>query len=485
MVNFFVSLPFLAGVPVALIVYYLLSTARLQVPFMIGTSLVIFWFAAGGQVLLVCFAALVTALASLAAVQTQPSRRRLGLSIGVALNLALLVFFKYKRLLLPEALYRELFGDSPAMSALYDYALPVGISFYVFHGISLIVDSYRDRAVIDTAAQAPSLLAHLVKTWNYITFFPQIVAGPIVKGKAFYGQIRRKRFADVRWWDATTALSQGYFLKEVVANNLNQSTAAMTDSMLWAAKPSVELVAMLVGYSAQIFADFAGYSLIAIGLGRLFGYELPINFHRPYFAGSFTTFWRRWHISLSSWLRDYLYIPLGGNRRGPLRTYLNLAIVMFLGGLWHGPEWKYAFWGLAHGLALSGERLGRELVERRGWSLGPLAAQAVHPLRVIVVFAYVTIAWLLFRMPSVTDVTSFLGAIIHWHGSRQLYTAANLRILWVLSALVLVHHTLSYLREREFFPRPVLALEPAFYGSLLALAWVAGGKETAFIYFQF
>jgi alginate O-acetyltransferase complex protein AlgI len=485
MVNFFVSRAFLIGMPVALAIYYVLPTARLQVPFLIGTSLVVFWFAAGNQVLLVCFAAFVTAVTSLAAVQVRPVRRRIGLWLGVGLNLTLLIFFKYKQLLLPRTLYYELFGASPGMAAIYDYALPVGISFYVFHGISLIVDSYRDRHVIGASPEPPNPVAHLVKTCNYITFFPQIVAGPIVKGKAFYGQIRRKRLADIRWWDAITALAQGYFLKEVIANNLNQSTAAMTNPLLWMAKPSIELVAMLIGYSAQIFADFAGYSLIAIGLGRLFGYELPINFHRPYFADSFAAFWRRWHISLSSWLRDYLYIPLGGNRRGSLRTYANLGIVMFLGGLWHGPQWKYAIWGLTHGIALAIERLGRELAERRGWRLSPLAARAVHPLRVGIVFAYVTLAWLLFRMPSVTDVASFLGAIVHWHGSRQLYTAANLRILWVLSALVLVHHSLSYLREKSLVPQPVLALEPAFYGSLLALAWVAGGKETAFIYFQF
>jgi alginate O-acetyltransferase complex protein AlgI len=483
MVNFFVSRAFLAGMPVALIVYYLLPTASLQVPFLIDTSLIVFWFAAGSQVLLVCFAVLVTALTSLAAVQ--PAYRRIGVWLGVGLNLALLIFFKYKQLLIPEALYRELFGASPAMAAIYDYALPVGISFYVFHGISLIVDSYRDRAVIGALPEPPNPIAHLVKTSNYIAFFPQIVAGPIVKGKAFYGQIRRKRLADVRWWEAVTALAQGYFLKEVIANNLNQSTAAMTNPLLWAAKPSIELVAMLIGYSAQIFADFAGYSLIAIGLGLLFGYELPINFHRPYFADSFAAFWRRWHISLSSWLRDYLYIPLGGNRRGSLRTYANLGIVMFLGGLWHGPQWRYAIWGLAHGIALAAERLGRELADRRGWRLSPVAALAIHPLRVGIVFAYVTLAWLLFRMPSVTDVASFLGAIVHWHGSRQLYTAANVRILWALSALVLVHHSLSYLRERNLVPQPVLVFEPAFYGSLLALAWVAGGKETAFIYFQF
>jgi alginate O-acetyltransferase complex protein AlgI len=485
MVNFFVSRAFLIGVPVALTIYYLLPTARLQVPLLIGTSLVIFWFAAGNQVLLVCFAALVTAMTSLGVVQAQPVRRRLALWIGVALNLGLLIFFKYKRLLIPETLYRELFGTSPVMSAIYNFALPVGISFYVFHGISLVVDSYRDRAVIDASTEPPNTMTHLVKTYNYITFFPQIVAGPIVKGKAFYGQIRRKRLGDVRWWDAISALSQGYFLKEVIANNLNQSTAAMTSTVLWSSKPSVELVVMLVGYSAQIFADFAGYTLIAIGLGRLFGYELPINFHRPYFADSFGDFWRRWHISLSSWLRDYLYIPLGGNRRGRVRTYLNLGIVMFLGGLWHGPEWKYAVWGMAHGLALSTERLAAEWAKRKGWHLNALAARVIHPLRVGFVFAYVTLAWLLFRMPSIHDVASFLGAIIHWHSSRQFYTAANLRILILLSALVLVHHCLSYWRERNLVPQPMLALEPAFYGSLLALAWVAGGKETAFIYFQF
>jgi hypothetical protein len=287
MVNFFVSRAFLIGVPVALTIYYLLPTARLQVPLLIVTSFVIFWFAAGYQVLLVCFAALVTAVTSLGAVQVQPAHRRIALWIGVGLNLAFLRFFKYKRLFIPETLYRELFGASPTMSAIYNFALPVGISFYVFNGISLIVDSYRDRGVIDALTEPPNAMTHLIKTYNYITFFPQIVGGPIVKGKAFYGQIRRKRLGDVRWWDAISALSQGYFLKEVIANNLNQSTAAMTSAVLWSSKPSVELLAMLVGYSAQIFADFAGYTLIAIGLGRLFGYELPINFHRPYFADSF------------------------------------------------------------------------------------------------------------------------------------------------------------------------------------------------------
>ena len=167
----------------------------------------------------------------------------------------------------------------------------------------------------------------------------------------------------------------------MIANNLNQSTAAMTSTVLWSSKPSAELLAMLVGYSAQIFADFAGYTLIAIGLGRLFGYELPINFHRPYFAESFSEFWRRWHISLSSWLRDYLYIPLGGNRRGRVRTYLNLGIVMFLGGLWHGPEWKYALWGMAHGPALSTERLAGEWAERKGWRLRSRGAGHPPPSR--------------------------------------------------------------------------------------------------------
>ena len=161
-----------------------------------------------------------------------------------------------------------------------------------------------------------SFAKHILDTAHYLTFFPQLVAGPITKGKNFFPQIVSKRLREIPWSDALWAIVLGLFLKRVIADNLNPLTLPLTDARTYPQLPSSELLAMVIGYSAQIFADFAGYSLIAIGVAMLFGYRLPTNFNRPYAAHSITDFWRRWHMSLSAWLKDYLYIPLGGNRRG-------------------------------------------------------------------------------------------------------------------------------------------------------------------------
>jgi len=287
----------------------------------------------------------------------------------------------------------------------------------------------------------------------------------------------------VRWWDAVSALSQGYFLKEVIANNLNQSTAPMTNSMLWAAKPSVELVAMLIGYSAQIFADFEGYSLIAIGLGRLFGYELPINFHRPYFADSFAAFWRSWHISLSSWLRDYLYIPLGGNQVRPFRMALNLVIVMFLGGLWHGAAWTFVVWGLLHGSYLVIERVIRIFFEDKPWASSPVT-------RVVAGFATygaVCVAWVFFRASDFTIASRMLSGMFGGHptGDMILTTRELLQIAIVTACVIGMHWAM----REESFETTVMRL-PAWaitaIGSVMAFAIIfTQGTSNAFIYFQF
>ncbi|MFN9911764.1 MAG: MBOAT family O-acyltransferase, partial [Pirellulaceae bacterium] len=219
--------------------------------------------------------------------------------------------------------------------------------FYTFHGISLLVDVFRGRN-LETFERDKSLYRHLADTLLYLVFFPQLIAGPIIKAKEFYPQVTLKSIRQVDYQGSVRLLILGLFLKTVVADNLSEQT-------FWIAYPyflgksSADLLLLLYGYSAQIFADFAGYSLIAIGLARLLGYQLPDNFHFPYLASSIGEFWRRWHISLSSWLCDYLYIPLGGNQKGAVRTYFNLIIVMFLGGLWHGAAWSFAIWGLWHG----------------------------------------------------------------------------------------------------------------------------------------
>ncbi len=297
-------------------VYYLPFFRKLQISILVVISLLVYWLAAGNLIFLLLFCCLNTALFSYGTANVREEWRKIFMITGVIMNISLLIFCKYKLLLLPKSIFVGWFGCDPVWMRIYELALPIGISFYVFHSISLIVDSYLNPRVLAVSGQ--HLLTHTQNTMLYLVFFPQIVSGPVAKGKFFYPQIVPKHFADIDWTNAIRALVHGYFLKEVIANNLNQLTAPMGQPEMWPLTPSSELLWMMFGYSAQIFADFAGYSLIAIGLGRLYGYELPINFNCPYFAHSFANFWQRWHISLSSWLRDYLYIPLGGNRKSVL-----------------------------------------------------------------------------------------------------------------------------------------------------------------------
>lgn len=400
---------------------------------------------------------------------------------GVTANLLLLIFFKYKHLLIPKSVFIGSLGGDPFFLEIYNIALPVGISFYTFHGMSLIIDSYHSPETLAASHRNP--LIHCFKTMHYISFFPQIVAGPIAKGKFFYPQIIAKRFADINWPDALRALVQGYFLKEVVANNLNQLTEVMVKPELWSKTPSAELALMIPAYSAQIFADFAGYSLMSIGLARLFGYELPINFRQPYLADSFTDFWRRWHISLSSWLKDYLYIPLGGNRRGNARKLFNLMTVMFLGGLWHGAAWKFATWGLFHGVALAVEQIARSFIQTRlPKRLNTLPALRI--LRILLVFVFVSIAWLFFRLNTVADVVQFMSCIVDWKPVAGRFSESNIILSLILCSIVVVQHIVCETSKLNYH-KYIMKIDPYLTGALAAITLVAKGKESAFIYFQF
>ena len=269
-------------------------------------------------------------------------RSKRWLTVAVVMNLVFLAFFKYAGILcslLPGALI------SPGvLHWIRSIPLPIGISFYTFHALSLLIDVHRNMVTDETKERLGQRGAGRIASASdlslYIVFFPQLVAGPIVKARNFIDQIRAKMWRDIEWKTVRRCLVTGYFLKIFVADNLAEQTAMLTiGKEALAASGPVNLMAMLYSYGFQIFADFAGYSLIAIGLGLMFGYRLPENFNFPYLSLSITEFWRRWHLSLSAWLRDYLYIPLGGNRMGSGRTYVNLFLVMFLGGLWHGAEW--------------------------------------------------------------------------------------------------------------------------------------------------
>ena len=411
---------------------------------------------------------------------------------AVAADLAVLGVFKYYGFF-AEALSR-LFGADHTLPGL-DLVLPVGISFFTFQAISYVVDTYRgevdDQSLLDFAV--------------YLSFFPHLVAGPIVRASEFLPQLvgRRER-ADIdvvaaAWW-----IGRGLFKKVVVATYLAQSVVDPVFAAP-AAASRLQLVAALYGYAVQIYADFSGYTDIAIGLAALLGIRFPINFDRPYGAVSIQDFWRRWHMTLSRWLRDYLYVSLGGNRRGRLATYRNLLLTMVLGGLWHGAAWTFVVWGTVHGLALAGERLlaasptvsalwariragvgARTGFDAPGW-LGPAA-------RWLITFHIVCLAWVPFRAQSLGETGDFLAGLVR--GGPAGATAAGpvslvaVAVIVAAVAVQLVPARQLRLVYHRWFHRPVSRLDPALQSALvgvwLSLVIALGPQGVApFIYFRF
>ncbi|HEU0162954.1 MAG TPA: MBOAT family O-acyltransferase [Rhizomicrobium sp.] len=390
--------------------------------------------------------------------------------LGVAANMSLLAFFKYAGFLYLAAFRRE-DGIGHFLLAI---PLPIGISFYTFHGVSLLIDLLRMGPGIVRPQQDGNNAIYGVRSLLYLTFFPQLIAGPIVKAREFFPQIHRHDFRDINWPAACQALLIGYFLKSVIADNLQEQTFWL-EYPYFTGLSALNLLVLLFGYSIQIFADFAGYSLIAIGLARLFGYELPENFRFPYIAETFSEFWTRWHISLSTWLREYLYIPLGGNRKGRGRTYLNLMTVMLLGGLWHGAAWSYAAWGTWHGMALMLERLAS------GAAFYQSGAAIVRAIRMALVFSVVTAGWLLFKLPDFSQVLQFVATLkTNLHIRPTL--GGPMMILLYCSPVVAYH--IHYLRQRAC-PVSLHGLRPAVFGLMLVMIALNSGPGAAFIYFQF
>jgi len=446
-------------------------------------------------------------------------RARVWLCATVALNLGFLAFFKYAGFLaelLPSSLLH-----APCKEWLKDIPLPIGISFYTFQGISLVVDVWRNDISAHTTERLErrgrKRAGSIRDTSFYISFFPQLVAGPIVKAHEFVDQIGAKRFADIDWITVRRCLIPGFFLKIFVADNIAEQTISLTvRGAELASSGPLNLMPLLYGYSFQIFADFAGYSLIAIGLGALFGYKLPPNFNFPYLSCSITEFWRRWHLSLSSWLRDYLYIPLGGNRKGSGRTYFNLFLVMFLGGLWHGAAWKFAIWGSLHGLFLALERLIARRHESRDASEeslkqpeGSSQAQGIFsrlasrvsmlfPSRLhapcsmlktalvwFLTFHLVTFLWLTFMMPDMASIIAFFKGVA---SGRMGFSGPPIFSLVFYGSAIVLYHAWGWLREhREHLAKKLARspIEALVHGVMIFLVLTNPGAPQGFIYFQF
>jgi alginate O-acetyltransferase complex protein AlgI len=457
----FTSWPFAALVVIVFGVYYTPVLRAYQVPLLVLASLLFYGY---GQPQLLPLLA-VAVFGSYFFLKLALENRGVWLPIGIAFNLALLAFFKYKFLVIDPT--QPVLSEIPAIDFLLRLPLPIGISFFVFHNISLLVDLTRRQQ------PAPDLKSVLL----YIIFFPQLVSGPITRAENFLPQIRPKFLVDVPLVEAAKWIVTGYFFKLCVANNLNEMTAYMAFPFYETVRTQDKWL-LVVLYSYQIYADFFGYSAIALGLGLLFGYRLPVNFNLPYLSPSFAAFWTRWHMSLSNWLQTYLYVPLGGNRHGAWRTRINLMIVMGLGGLWHGAGLSYLMWGAMHGVLLVIERPLLNSLD--GIAARPLPCATLRALRVTFVFLGVSLLWIFFKLPNFAQATGYLAGMFTLNPNPNPTKFFNSLALLYALPVILQHFCAGWLE------RPAgKAIEPLLYGLMIALIMVEAGPDTSFIYFQF
>lgn len=328
------------------------------------------------------------------AADARPALRRLAFAFGMIANLTVLGFFKYYGFFMEQVEHLLHALGWQRDLAIMQVVLPVGISFFTFQGMSYVIDVYRRKV-------APATLLDMTLL---MSFFPHLVAGPIVRASHLLPQF--KKVPEMTRGMAAMGISLivwGLFKKAVIASEL---ATGYVDQIFFdpSAHSGSDLLFAVYGYAVQIYCDFSAYSDMAIGLAALLGYRFPHNFNQPYRAASLQDFWRRWHISLSSWLRDYLYVSLGGSRHGLLRLCLALMATMLLGGLWHGASWNFVIWGGLHGTVLGAERLWREFKPKK-WPTIP------HLLGVIVTLHIVLLGWIFFRATSFADALAFLSGI--------------------------------------------------------------------------
>ena len=411
-----------------------------------------------------------------AGVTSRDPRRKAILAVSLTTNLGILGFFKYYDFFVASAVEMLATAGIEAHPRTLGIILPVGISFYTFQTLSYTIDLYFGRMTTERSFLNFAL---------FVAFFPQLVAGPIERASHLLPQIDRVREMS---WDRISSgfylVGWGLFKKVVLADNV----AIVVDRVFASPEPDAGAVLIgIYGFAIQIYCDFSGYSDIARGTARMLGFDLMLNFNLPYFSKNPSEFWRRWHISLSSWLRDYLYISIGGNRRGTRRTYVNLMTTMVLGGLWHGAAWTFVVWGIYQGTLLCVHRwaqpwLSRVIRPRSDWG-----RRLWWAVRVVVFFQFVCIGWLIFRAESMAQVLSMLGALASpaWVRPDLPFDAVRTVVLCfgLLGVVQAVQYASDDLNAIQRVPVPVRGLLYAL--AILAFVWTGEFNGEAFIYFQF
>lgn len=396
-------------------------------------------------------------------------RRKLLLVLSLVVNLGMLFYFKYTNFFLSS--FHALTGQPvPLLHIL----LPVGISFYTFQTLSYTIDVYRGQ------------IKALRSIWDFaffVSFFPQLVAGPIVRAADFIPQIHRRLFVSRDdMGRAVLLIAAGLFKKAIISDyiSLNYVDRIFDNPGLYS---GIENLLGVYGYALQIYCDFSGYSDIAIGIALLLGYRLPPNFLSPYQSTSLTEFWRRWHISLSSWLRDYLYIALGGNRKGKFRTYVNLFLTMLLGGLWHGASWQFVVWGALHGTVLALDKLFHQLFPFRSTVFSRV-------LGWLFTFHFVCFCWIFFRAGSFEVALQVIHQITHTLRLDLLpQVLASFRPVFALVALGYFLHALpdglTFRLEGALAQRSVFTQAVVLTMVIWLVIQVKSAEIQPFIYFQF
>jgi alginate O-acetyltransferase complex protein AlgI len=460
----FNSVQFLFGfLPIAYAVFWSLRTKDQRYVWLTVTGYVFYSFWNYKYCSLMLVSTLVSYFAGLGMLRSEnPRTRRWFLVVPVAVDLLFLGYFKYASFVVASATKLLKLAGLDVHLPMRSVTLPIGISFYTFHTISYIVDSYR-RVIRPTR--------NFFEFACYVALFPQLVAGPIVRFRQVEADLEnidhssRAATYNIGW----SFFSLGMIKKVLIADTLAAMIDPLVESYQYLGTAGAWMV--MLGYTYQLYFDFSGYSDMAVGLGYLFGIRLPQNFNSPYKAIDLSDFWRRWHISLSTCLRDYLYIPLGGNRGSEVFIFRNLLITMLLGGLWHGAQWTFVIWGAYHGLLLYANR-----------ALAPMLDQIPASLRRVGTFSLVVLGWVLFRSTSLRMAESMFRKMFLWTEGPGIPWASSLLAV-LASAAVIAHLTPNTFELKHQWNVPATLLISALFA--LCLFVIYGAQASPFLYFQF
>ena len=457
--------------PLVLLVYFIVPKKFRNLVILLASI----YFYAFGEKFLVLVMLFSTFVDYKCGILIEEGKRKLGLRISILTNLLTIGIFKYFNFAIDnvQALIEALGFNAESFNNVTEIALPLGISFYVFQTMSYTIDVYRGNVKANR---------NILEFATYVTMFPQLVAGPIIRYIDVQKQLANRTITVYGFSKGLERFAIGLTKKMIIANTF----AGLADSIFNETGGDFSTLNAWIGivaYAFQIYYDFSGYSDMAIGLGRMFGFNFLENFNYPYISKSIQEFWRRWHISLSTWFRDYLYIPLGGNRKGKYRTYVNLFIVFFITGLWHGASWNFVLWGLFHGTFIVIERVGFDKILSKLWT----------PIQHFYTLFVVLIGWVLFRAEDLGATFSYLKRmfvytegnqtinefISYFNYNTELYLVAVLAFVFSLPVYPFVERNCTSSKFLIFRYSSVIAM------LVICIIYIAAGSYNPFIYFRF